>query len=117
MSDPISRQAAIDTVHHAIYDFFDICEDDDESPITYKDEKLLEVNKEITRRIGELPSVEPTMYGYSIEHLAFIAHVLQREDLPPEKIMDLLTDIGRVVKMIADEQAVTIRKAMEQWMT
>jgi len=59
MDDLISRQAAIDVVHRAIYDFFDICSDDDESPITYKDEKLLEINKAITAQICKLPSAQP----------------------------------------------------------
>ena len=34
MRDLIDRRAAIDTLHREIYKFFDICEDDEESPIT-----------------------------------------------------------------------------------
>lgn len=60
MSDLISRQAAVDEVHGAIYEFFDICDDDEESPMTYKDEKLLELNKAITIRIKQLPPAEKT---------------------------------------------------------
>lgn len=60
MDDVISRQGAIDAIHSAIFDFFDIVEDDSESPITYKDEKLLEMNKAITKRIRQLPSAERT---------------------------------------------------------
>lgn len=56
--DTISRQAAIDVVHKAIFDFFDICDDDEESPMTYKDEQLLEINKTVTIRIKALPSAE-----------------------------------------------------------
>lgn len=59
MDDLISRQAAIDEVHGAIYEFFDICDDDEESPITYKDEQLLELNKAITIRIKQLQSARP----------------------------------------------------------
>ena len=59
MDDLISRQAAIDAVHRAIFDFFDICSDDDESPITYKDEQLLEINKAITTQIRKVPSAQP----------------------------------------------------------
>jgi len=58
MSDLISRQAAIDGVHHAVYKFFDIVEDDDESPITYNDKRLLELNKTITSRLKELPPAD-----------------------------------------------------------
>ena len=55
MNDYISRQAAIDEIHKGIYDFFDICDDDEESPITYKDKLLLELNKALTGRIRKLP--------------------------------------------------------------
>ena len=59
MDDLISRQAAIDAIHGAIFDFFDICDDDEESPMTYKDEQLLEINKAISGRIKQLPSAQP----------------------------------------------------------
>lgn len=59
MDDVISRQAAIDAIHGAIFDFFDICDDDEESPMTYKDEQLLEINKAISGRIKQLPSAQP----------------------------------------------------------
>ena len=58
MRDLIDRQAAIDALHRAIIDFFDICDDDEESPITYKDEQLLEINKAISCRIKQLPSAQ-----------------------------------------------------------
>lgn len=58
--DLIDRQAAIDVVHKAIFDFFDICDDDEESPMTYTDEKLLEVNKSISTQIKSLPSAQHT---------------------------------------------------------
>lgn len=58
MNDLISRQSAIDAAHKSIFDFFDICDDDEESPMTYKDELLLEVNKAITTRIKALPSAQ-----------------------------------------------------------
>lgn len=59
MNDTIYRQDAIEAIHGAIIDFFDICDDDEESPITYKDEQLLEINKAISGRIKQLPSAQP----------------------------------------------------------
>ena len=56
--DCVSRLAAIDAVHKSIIDFFDICDDDKESPMTYKDEQLLEINKAITTRVKALPSAQ-----------------------------------------------------------
>ncbi len=59
MDDTIYRQDAIDALHGAIIDFFDVCDDDEESPMTYKDEQLLEINKAISCRIKQLPSAQP----------------------------------------------------------
>lgn len=56
--DTISRQAAIKEIHKAIFEFFDIC-DDEESPMTYKDRQLLELNKAITTQIKALPPAQP----------------------------------------------------------
>ena len=66
MSDLISRQAAIDAVHKSIFDFFDICDDDEESPMTYQDKRLLELNKAITTRIKVVPSAQPERTWYPV---------------------------------------------------
>ncbi len=57
MDDSISRQAAITEVHKSIFEFFDICDDDEETPMTWKNEQLLELNKAIMIRIENLPPV------------------------------------------------------------
>ena len=58
MNDLISRQAAIAETHSAIYEFFDIDEEDTESPITYMDERLLEINKAISTRVQNIPAAD-----------------------------------------------------------
>ena len=58
MPRPIDADEAIKVVHKVIYDYFDMAEDDDESPITYKDKQLLEINKKITQRIKALPTAD-----------------------------------------------------------
>lgn len=74
MNDLISRQAAIDAIHGAIFDFFDICDDDEESPMTYKDEQLLEINKAISGRIKRLPSAQPVQWIPCSERLPENGH-------------------------------------------
>lgn len=64
--------------------------------------------------IKKLPSAQPTLYGYNIEHLELIARVLQKEDLPPERLVEALKDIGRIVAIVKDEFEETLRKAVEQ---
>ena len=44
----------LDVIHNTIYQFFDICGDDEETPISAKDELLLEVNKAICNNLERL---------------------------------------------------------------
>lgn len=63
-------------------------------------------------QMGWLPATQPTIYGYNIEHLELIARALQKEDLPPERVAEALTDIGRIVAIVKDEFEETLRKAV-----
>lgn len=112
MIDPIDRQAAIEVVHHTIYEFFDVDVEDEESPFTYKDSKLLDLNKAISTGIKDLPTVTPTLYGYNIEHLKLIAEVLIKENLPPERVFEALTDISRIISIVKTEFTDALRKAV-----
>lgn len=59
------------------------------------------------------PSAQPKLYGYPVEHLAMIATVLQKENLPPERVAEMLSDVGRIVEMVRDEFEEKLRKALE----
>ena len=114
--DLISRQAAIDALEEV--DWYHQNKDKDmvlganpsEHQAWYKED-------DIFKTLEALPSAQPTLYGYNIEHLELIARVLQKEDLPPERIVEALTDIGRIVAIVKDEFEETLRKAVEQCMT
>ena len=67
--------------------------------------------------LEKLPSVQPTLWGYDIEHLILIAEVLRKENMPPERVEEALTDIGRIVAIVRDEFEKSFRKAVEQCMT
>lgn len=66
--------------------------------------------------VGSMPSAQPTLYGYNIEHLELIARIMQKENMPPERVVEVLTDIGRIVAIICDEFQETLRKTVEQCM-
>ena len=69
--------------------------------------------------IENLPSAQPeqpTLYGYNIEHLARIAILLREENLPPERVAEALTDIGRIVSIVRAECEEEFRKAVERCM-
>ncbi len=93
MDDIISRRGAIDQLHQS-YNLLDA-----------------------ERRLEDMPPAQPTLYGYSIEHLVLIARVLQKENFPPERITEMLTDIGRFVAIVIDEYEESLRKAVEQCVT
>ena len=44
----------LDIIHKTIYQFFDVCEDDEEVPMSDKDKLLLEVNKAICNNLKAL---------------------------------------------------------------
>lgn len=77
--------------------------------------KAVGVNSWAGFRINALPSAQPTLYGYSIEHLALIARVMQKENVTPEKAIECFKDIQRMGQMIIDEQQEMIKRAVEKW--
>lgn len=60
-----------------------------------------------------------TIYGYNIQHLELIARILQKENLPPERVAEALTDIGRIIAIVSDEFEESLRIALENidWRT
>ena len=63
--------------------------------------------------LEQMPAARPTLYGYNIEHLELIARVLQKEDLPPERVVEALTDTGRIVAIVIDEFEETLRRSVQ----
>lgn len=64
--------------------------------------------------LENLPFAQPTLFGYNIEHLKLIAYLLQKENLPPERVAEALNDISRIVEIVSAEFEETLRKAVEQ---
>lgn len=100
MTDLIDRQAAIDSLNDEYHGMIS-----DESMKIYQ----------IVEWLNTLPSAQPTLYGYKIEHLALIARVMDKEGVSPEKAVEVFQDIVGIVQMLENEQEEIIRKAMEQW--
>ena len=47
--------------------------------------------------------VEPTLYGYKIELLAYIARVMEKEGITAEDAARTFSDLGRAVSWTIDE--------------
>ena len=121
MSDLISRQAAIDALWKALYEYEDRTEkqfqESDELDVAewFLHRIFVQNMSDIDRQtILDLPSAQPTLYGYDIKHLMLIAEVLRKENLPPERVTEALMDIGRIVSIVRDEFEETLRNAVEQ---
>lgn len=66
----------------------------------------------IEPKLNELPSVKPTLYGYKIEHLAYIATVMQKEGVTAEYAVRTFDDMERVLKMLISEVQEKIEEAL-----
>lgn len=66
--------------------------------------------------IDALPTVEPTLYGYKIEHLALIARVMQKDGVTPETAVQVFKDVQTIVLKIIDEIDDAVKRAFEQAM-
>ena len=64
--------------------------------------------------LRNLPSAEPTIFGYNLEHLVIIARVLRKGNLPPERVAEILTDITRIITIVIGEFEEVLRKVDEQ---
>ena len=61
-------------------------------------------------QLRNLPSAQPTLYGYKIEHLAYIARVMEKEGVTADYAVRTFDDISRALRMIIEE---TQEKVME----
>ena len=87
MSDYIDRQAAIDAINKAFERVFAW---DGTGPLG---DKVLE----------NVPSVQPTLYGYKIEHLAYIARVMEKEGITAEQATESFDDICTAIRLLIEE--------------
>lgn len=62
------------------------------------------------------PTVEPTLYGYKIEHLALIARVMEKDGVTPEIAVQIFTDVQTIALKVLDEINGIIERTFEQAM-
>lgn len=55
---------------------------------------------------------ESTLYGFPLQHLELIAIILQKENLPPERVKECLTDIERIVDIVHEEFEESLRRSV-----
>ena len=67
--------------------------------------------------VENLPSAEPTLYGYKIEHLAYIARVMEKEGITAEQAVHAFEDLGMAVQLITEEAQQKIEEAIYDYNT
>jgi len=102
MEDMISRKKAINELCRMLRDCFGA--DDEELDA-------------VTVTLNELPSAQPTLYGYSIDHLALIADVMEKEGVSPEEAMRFFKDTQRIYQMLVDEIQKQVEGMVESCVT
>lgn len=100
MNDTISRQAAVNEIDEWIEAFRENGHKESAS-----DALFIQVG------IGALPPAQPTLYGYEIEHLAYIARVMEKEGITAEEAVRTFGDMKRALSMIIDETRQKIEEA------
>jgi hypothetical protein len=72
----------LDVIHKTIYQFFDVCEDNEEVPMSDKDKLLLEINKAICNNIKalELESCNDIISRQAVLEILNDAYFLKLDD-------------------------------------
>lgn len=88
--DVIYRQVAIKTALEFIVEYLGGAFDED-------------FQKKLMEQMNALPSAQPTLYGYKIEHLAYIARVMEKEGITAEQAAESFDDICTAIRLLIEE--------------
>lgn len=53
--------------------------------------------------VFDAPTIESTLYGYKLHHLAFVAALLQNKGVTEENLADVLNSVDWVVGLVLEE--------------
>lgn len=116
MMDQISRETALKAIEEICFALWEI---DIPSPTVpeYVEhheqvQRVMALAEKWGKELRDAPGVQPTLYGYRIEHLAYIARVMEKEGLTAEEAVRTFDDISRAVRMIIDEMQRKIEEAI-----
>lgn len=62
----------------------------------------------------KIPPAQPTLYGYDIKHLAFVASIMAKKGLSPEEAVTIFRDVNRVIEMMLEDMRDGARRTLEQ---
>ena len=114
--DVISRQAVFEALEKVV-EFYPYKVPGDSDTYSSYNEAWNDAIGRAEMEIESLPSAQPTLYGYKIEHLAYIAMVMQKEGITADKAVEIFSDIACVVTMLIEEIQNMVDKEMERCAT
>lgn len=62
----------------------------------------------------QMPPAQPTLYGYDIKHLAFVASIMAKKGVSPEEAVTIFRDVNRVIEMMLEDMRDGARRTLEQ---
>lgn len=68
----------------------------------------------VWQQLKDLPSSQPTLYGYKIEHLAYIARVMEKEGVTADYAARTFDDIRRALIMIIEEAQERVMEGLNE---
>lgn len=105
MSDLIDRQAAVNA----------ICEDGTQLERQGQYSMTMAERKQRDADIiTALPPAQPTLYGYDIKHLAFVATIMAKKGVSPEEAVTIFRDVNRVIEMMLEDMKEMQENALKQ---
>ena len=113
MSDLISRQAAIEAIENTNWYHINKNGELVRGANSQEHEPLYRAS-EIYAALEEVPSAQPTLYGYKIEHLAYIATAMEKEGVTAEYAVRTFDDISRALRMIIEEAQEKIMETLNE---
>lgn len=64
--------------------------------------------------LSALPPAQPTLYGYDIKHLAFVASIMAKKGVSPEEAVTIFRDVNRVIEMMLEDMKEMQENALKQ---
>lgn len=126
INDCISRKAAIDaliegfkrspTVAIRAKDMIEQLPSAQPEPSDVARDIATIIENEKDMRVVLRNSEQTTLYEYDVQHLVIIANILERENLSPETVGEILRDASRIYTIVRDEAVKDFNEAVRNCM-
>ena len=75
-------------------------------------QRVMAIAEKWGKELRDAPDVQPTLYGYKIECLAYIARVMEKEGITAEQAVNSFDDLRMTVRLITEEVLQQVEEAV-----